>query len=146
MNTSTTFLIASVFGLLTSCSGTRPSNLGVQSGALQKCPEKPNCVVSSDGVGEEHAIEAILTNDDPQTSMQKLVSILNSMDGVTIISSEKNYLRAEFKSSLMGFVDDVEFYQASGSKKIQIRSASRVGYSDMGVNRKRMELIRKSFK
>jgi uncharacterized protein (DUF1499 family) len=64
------------------------------------------------------------------------------MEGSTIIEENNSYLYAEFKSKLMGYVDDVEFYLDSNTNSVQVRSASRLGKSDLGVNRKRVEEIR----
>jgi uncharacterized protein (DUF1499 family) len=68
------------------------------------------------------------------------------MKKTQIITEDKNYLYAEFTSAIMGFVDDVEFYLDEDAKLIQVRSASRLGKSDLGVNRKRIETIRTKLK
>jgi uncharacterized protein (DUF1499 family) len=68
------------------------------------------------------------------------------MKKTKIITENKNYLYAEFTSAIMGFVDDVEFYLDEGAKVIHVRSASRLGQSDLGVNRKRIETIRTKLK
>ena len=68
------------------------------------------------------------------------------MDRVTIITQNENYLYAEFTSAIMRFVDDVEFLYDPGQQVVQIRSASRLGKSDLGVNRKRIEFIRSALK
>ena len=73
-----------------------------------------------------------------------LYEVITAQKGATIISVQPDYLRAEFRSAIMGFVDDVEFYFPA-SPVIHLRSASRLGYSDLGVNRKRIESIRKLF-
>ncbi len=74
--------------------------------------------------------------------MAKLVALVKAMPRTTIVDSTDNYLYAEFASKLMGFVDDVEFYLDPAESVIQVRSASRLGESDLGVNRKRLEEIR----
>ena len=74
--------------------------------------------------------------------MAKLKGAIESLGKTKIITATDNYLYAEFTSALMGFVDDVEFLVDDGAKVIQVRSASRLGESDLGVNRKRIETIR----
>ncbi len=128
--------------MVLSFSGTRPTNLGVTDGKLAACPSSPNCVNSqtpqSDG---EHYIEPIACGD-VDTAMARLRSIVDSMARTTVVTESENYLYAEFKSALMGYVDDVEFYLDKAAGALQVRSASRVGKSDLGVNRKRIEAIR----
>jgi len=120
---------------LTACAGEPPQNIGVRDGKLTACPESPNCVSSYES-SEEHAIAALDAN------LNQIQQILLAMDGANIVEQSSNYLYAEFTSSLMGYVDDVEFLYDATSNTIQVRSASRVGYSDMGANRNRIEAIR----
>lgn len=134
---SRTPIVASLF----SFSGSRPKNLGIQDGKLASCPNSPNCV-SSFSEDAAHHIEALAYSDSPEQAFEKLTQILEIMDHVKIITSESDYIYAEFTSSLMGFVDDVEFYLDQPHSVIQVRSASRLGDSDLGVNRKRVEMIR----
>jgi uncharacterized protein (DUF1499 family) len=116
--------------------GTRPSNLGVKDGKLAACPGTPNCV-NSQSDNAQSKIDAL-----PGVSIAELKKVVTAMAGATVIKETDNYLYAEFKSKLMGYVDDVEFYLDSGSNSVQVRSASRLGKSDLGVNRKRVEEIR----
>lgn len=125
-------------------SGKRPNNLGVKDGQLAPCPNRPNCV-SSQSVSERHAIEPVIFTSDPEKEMIRLKNFLSEMKGVTIITAEDNYIYAECKTPLMGFVDDLEFYWDSESKVCHVRSASRLGYRDFGVNRDRIEKIRVLF-
>ena len=74
--------------------------------------------------------------------MADLKLVIRSIPRSIIIKETNNYLYAEFTSKLMGFVDDVEFYFDDDGKFIQVRSASRLGESDLGVNRQRIEEIR----
>jgi uncharacterized protein (DUF1499 family) len=117
-------------------SGKRPSNLGVKDGKLASCPGTPNCV-SSQSTKSQDKIAPL-----PMTSMAQLRKVVEGMELTKIIKETDNYLYAEFKSKLMGFVDDVEFYLDSKAKVIHVRSASRLGKSDLGANRKRVEEIR----
>lgn len=116
--------------------GTRPSNLGVKDGKLAACPGTPNCV-NSQSDDAQSKIAAL-----PGVSIAELKKVVTAMAGATVIEEKDNYLYAEFKSKLMGYVDDVEFYLDSSTNSLQVRSASRLGKSDLGVNRKRVEEIR----
>ena len=121
--------------------GKRPTNLGVQGGKLASCPSSPNCVSSQ--ASDNHAIAPLRFSGDAQAALRKLKAVVEAMPRTRIIDSKPDYLYAEFSTALMGFVDDVEFY--CDGKAIQVRSASRLGYSDLGVNRKRVEAIREAF-
>ena len=122
--------------------GKRPKNLGVTGGQLAPCPNKPNCV-SSQASDKAHHVSPLSANGGAGAAMQKLKTIVQGIPRTTVIESRPDYLYAEFATQLMGFVDDVEFYHDGQS--IHVRSASRLGYSDMGVNRKRVETIRAAF-
>jgi uncharacterized protein (DUF1499 family) len=129
--------------LIFSCAGKQPDNTGVQNGKLAVCPDKPNCV-SSQAADEKHAIAPLAYQGEKAASFDHLKNVINSYGGATIVEEKDNYLHVEFKSAVMGFVDDVEFYFPK-ENIIEVRSASRLGYSDFGVNRKRMEQLRKLF-
>jgi uncharacterized protein (DUF1499 family) len=117
-------------------SGTRPTNLGVKSGNLADCPSSPNCV-NSQSTNPQSQIDPL-----PLVSISDLKKVIETMERTTIIEATDSYLYAEFKSKLMGYVDDVEFYLDPAANVIQVRSASRLGQSDLGVNRQRIETIR----
>jgi uncharacterized protein (DUF1499 family) len=134
-------LEASAMGLFNFASD-RPTDLGVKAGQLTPCPDSPNCVVSQGGGDAEHSIAPLAYSGDPAQAMAKLVALVKAMPRTTIVESTDTYLYAEFASKLMGFVDDVEFYLDPAESVIQVRSASRLGKSDLGVNRKRVEEIR----
>ena len=126
---------------LFSFSGTRPTNLGVTAGNLLSCPNSPNCV-SSQSTDAEHKISPLTYTGDPAQALESLKAVVLSMPRTKIITAEANYLYAEFTSALMGYVDDVEFYLNADKNIIEVRSASRLGESDLGVNRDRVESIR----
>ncbi|MGB7443351.1 MAG: DUF1499 domain-containing protein [Coleofasciculaceae cyanobacterium] len=129
-------------GESTMFAGNRPTTIGVQSsGELAPCPGTPNCV-NSKAQNAEHAIEPLSYNSNPEQAMANLKTVIENMEKTTIIASTNIYLYAEFKSKLIGFVDDVEFLLDEKDQVIQVRSASRLGKSDLGVNRKRIEAIR----
>lgn len=117
-------------------SGTRPDDLGVNNGKLKSCPGTPNCV-SSQSDNAQEKVEPL-----PAVPISEIKKIVENMERTTIVTETDNYLYAEFKTKLMGFVDDVEFYLDNDASVIHVRSASRLGKSDLGVNRARVEEIR----
>ncbi|MBV1914581.1 MAG: DUF1499 domain-containing protein [Pseudomonadales bacterium] len=131
--------------LLTGCSGSPPMTLGVIDGKLPPCPDKPNCVVSHD-YDQEHFIDPLTYNGGFPEAYSGLIESIKQMDRSKIITRNSHYIHAEFTSRLMRYVDDVEFYFDPKDKQVQIRSASRIGHSDMGVNRERIDALRTLFK
>ena len=127
--------------LFLGCAGKRPADLGIVDGELKACPDSPNCV-SSRSLDAEHGIDSLAWESSPSEAVAKLKEIILAMDRTSIITETDDYLHAEFKSALLGFVDDVEFQIDGANKIIHVRSASRVGHSDLGVNRERIETIR----
>lgn len=121
--------------------GKRPNDLGAQDGKLAPCPNTPNCV-SSQSADAVHTIEPLTYKSTPQEALAQLKQVIQSLPRTKIITETNNYIYAEFTSAIMGFVDDVEFYLDAGAKVFHVRSASRLGKSDLGVNRKRIEVIR----
>jgi uncharacterized protein (DUF1499 family) len=136
---------ASLIGcmMMVSCAGQRPVNLGVQNSRLTDCPSKPNCV-NSQATDDDHAIAPFQYKGNKIAAFKRLKKVVESFERTTIIEEKENYLHVECRSAIMGFVDDVEFYFPE-ENVIHVRSASRLGYSDFGVNRKRMEKLRKLF-
>lgn len=120
--------------------GNRPTNLGVRAGKLAPCPQTPNCVCSQSL--DTHKIEPLTYSSTPTEAFADLKRVIQNLERTEIISETDNYLYVEFTSAIMRFVDDVEFYLDDRAKVIHVRSASRLGQSDLGVNRKRVESIR----
>ncbi|NJK35349.1 MAG: DUF1499 domain-containing protein [Oscillatoriales cyanobacterium SM2_2_1] len=129
---------------LFSFSGTRPNTLGISQGHLRDCPSSPNCV-SSQSFDPEHMI-APLAVPQPQRAIADLETILQGMERTKIVTKDDRYLYAEFASAIMGFVDDVEFFYNANQGWVEVRSASRLGESDLGVNRQRIETVRSRFR
>ena len=124
-------------------SGRKPSNLGVKEGRLANCPASPNCVCSQAPLSSKAYIAPLALNqDEAQETFNRLKKVLGDMKGVSIVKEEEQYIHAERKTAIMGFVDDLEFYLNVQDHCIDVRSASRLGYSDFGVNRKGVERIR----
>lgn len=130
---------------LVGCSVT-PPELGVSGETLKDCPITPNCFSSMDNDSQDNA--PIIFEGSRAKAREKLVGIINSLARTTIIEERSNYIRVEFRSQLIGFVDDVEFLlsQEQGDRtQIDFRSASRLGLSDLGVNKARMKKIKALF-
>ena len=118
---------------------------GLVEGMLSKCPNKPNCVCSEYKDDANHYIDPIsIPQNITFDTFSLLKNVIQDMGGNVHIKSD-NYLAATFTSAIFKFVDDLEIRIDSTQKVIHIRSASRVGYSDMGVNKKRTELLKKLF-
>ena len=126
--------------------GGRPSTLGVKEGKLAGPRKTPNSVVS-EGIESTHPayVAPIAFTGDPRTALAKLGAVLQVLDRVTIVKVEETYLYAEFRSKTLGYVDDFEARVDIAASVIHVRSASRLGYSDKGFNRSRVELIRTKF-
>jgi len=123
--------------------GQRPSTLGVIDGHLGGCPPTPNCVSSQSE--DFHYIAPLTYTTDRGTALARLTNIIQAQSNSAIIKATEDYIYSEFTSPIMGFVDDVEFYAPPDRAMIEVRSASRLGESDLGVNRQRIETIRSLF-
>lgn len=124
--------------------GTRPDNLGVRAGELAPCPSTPNCV-SSQSQDPAHEIAPLTYSSSTKKAMTDLKTVLQSFRRTKAIAQTENYLYTEFTIPVVGFVDDVEFFLDDNAKVIHVRSASRLGESDLGVNRGRIETLRAKF-
>ncbi len=124
---------------------TRPKNLGVADGRLAACLKSPNCV-STQATDSQHKIEAIAFDGSPDDAMRQLKSAIATIPRMEIVTETEDYIYAEATSLVFRFTDDVEFFIDQQAKIIHFRSASRVGHSDLGANRARMERIRKAFR
>jgi uncharacterized protein (DUF1499 family) len=131
--------VAGLFGGL--FAGTRPP--GVGTGTLAACPDTPNCVRSG-ATDPRHAIAPIGAAPPLERALAELVAIAAAMPGARVVASRPDYAHLEFETPLMGFVDDVEFAIDAAAGAIEVRSASRIGTSDFGVNRKRVEDLRRA--
>ena len=129
-------------GSLTACAGKPPPGLGVQEGRLAACPASPNCV-SSQADDDRHRIAPLALRGEPDVAWARLREILAARTDTRVAESRADYFRAEFRTRL-GFVDDGEFALDREAGVIHVRSASRVGYSDLGKNRERVEELREA--
>lgn len=121
-------------------SGAAPGRV---DGRLAPCPDRPNCVCSEYPEHRAHFIEPLaLERESPRETIREIRTVVDSLGGKTL-QSDDDYLAATFTSALFRFVDDVEFRVDAETGKVQVRSASRVGHSDLGANRERVERIRR---
>ncbi len=127
-------------------SGSRPTNLGFNAGKFAPPGWKPNSVSSTvDRSDEKHYITPLGYSGVGSDAWNKLAAVIKGIPRVTVVTTNANYIYAEFKSAGMGYVDDVEFALDEKSSVIQVRSASRLGIRDFDVNRNRVEAIRVQF-
>ena len=136
---------ALILFIISGCSGKRPDAIGLGPSGLSSCPKSPNCV-SSEAKDKQHAIESFCLKGDPDIDWSLVQDEIASMPGWTIVTSTANYIHAECKSRVFRFIDDLELHFNSSNGIISIRSASRIGYSDFGANRRRVEFLRSELK
>ena len=127
-----------------SWSATKPSDLGVHEGHLLPCPPIKNCVHSRSD-DRSCGVQPIRFRRSATDAMEHLRQLIQQMPRSKVVKSTDTYLHAEFTSPLFRFVDDAEFSFDTKREEIHFRSASRVGYSDLGANRDRMNAIREQF-
>ena len=124
----------------------RPSNLGVHDGRLAPPNRNPNNVSSQAPQDDaEHYVAPLKFRGSGAEALAALRKVVEAMERTLVLRHERDYLYAEFRSKLMGYVDDVEFYLEESDGVIHVRSASRLGRRDFGVNRARIEALRRRF-
>jgi len=116
--------------------GPVPINLGVHDGALAPCPTPAHCARADWPIQRSR-------DNAPQSALDRLLPVIEAMGGVEVVERSEGYLHATATSSLFGFVDDLELYADTEHGILQARSVSRLGDSDLGVNSKRLEMLRK---
>lgn len=140
-----TGVLAGQLGLL---KGTPPTDLGVHEGRLKPPSKTPNSVSSQASLYPDHpqrayaSIAPLLMKDDGAATLTRIASIIKTMNGAQIVKMDPDYLYAQFTTRIMKYVDDAEFWFDPAAGMIQVRSSSRLGSSDLGVNRERIEFIR----
>ena len=134
------FLVSETHLILASA----PDNLGLKNQLLLPCPRTPNCV-SSQEKNLLNRIQPITFEDSLEKAKERIYQVIISMHGTRIIIQNDFYWHVEFTTLILRFVDDLEFYFDGSQSIIHIRSASRRGYWDLGVNRRRVESIRSRF-
>jgi uncharacterized protein (DUF1499 family) len=117
---------------------------GLEAGRLRACPSSPNCVASESASGEA-LVAALPYRSDRAATERALASALATLPRTAIQRRQGDYWHVTSTTALFRFIDDVEFRFDDGAGLVQLRSASRVGYSDFGANRKRVEAIRAAY-
>ena len=112
---------------------------------LTPCPASPNCV-SSLATDDKHKVEPFMLAEVSEDSWKKITTIVTAIPRSKIVEEKTGYLHAEVRSLILRFVDHLELAVDQGSNRVDVRSASTLGYSDLGVNRKRVEMLRTQFK
>ena len=136
------FVISAVLLAVLSCAS-NPPKVQLVDGRLRPCPNSPNCV-SSESDSASSRVEPLTFQGPPEKAWSDLKETIREMGG-KIEEEHEGYLWATFTSRVFRFVDDVEFRMVSTDGIIHVRSASRVGYSDLGVNKRRVEKLRAVF-
>jgi len=137
-------LIPVVFLAGKSVMSSRPEDLGAKDGRLAGCPDSPNCV-STVATDDEHWVAPLTFDGTAEEAMVQLKGVIENMPRTLVVTANESYLHAEFTTWLFRYADDVEFQINTEENTIQIRSASRTGYFDLGANRTRVEAIRTAF-
>ena len=125
-----------------------PADIGVRDGRLKPPSATDNSVTSQAGLYPDHpqrayaAVEPLALRGDGPATLAKIKAIVEGMPGAQVVKSTPDYLYVQYTTKLMKYVDDVEFWFDPGAQTVQVRSASRVGKSDIGVNRKRVDAVR----
>ena len=145
-------LLGLAAGRLGLWAGQPPGDLGVREGRLKAPSANPNSVSSQAALWPGHAqlayasiaplAVAVAVAGDAAAAMAKVRSVVESTPGARVLQADAGYLRAEFTTPLMRYTDDVEFWFDSAAGVVQVRSASRLGEGDLGVNRARIEMLR----
>jgi len=128
---------------LLSCEARKIPEMGLVDGRLRPCPESPNCVCSE--YQGKPFVEPLYFDESGEQAWERAKRVLREIGG-RIKIEENGYLRAVFTSKIFRFRDDVEMRLEADKRRIHVRSSSRIGYYDFGVNRKRVEKIRQAFK
>lgn len=131
-------------GLLAGCAGQPPAGLGSAARGLAPCPDSPNCV-SSQADEPRQRVPPLQFQRPAAATHAAVVAVVREWPRARVTLEEPGYVRSEFTSRWLGFVDDVEFWWADGGV-VHVRSASRLGYSDFGVNRERVESLREAIR
>lgn len=133
-------VIALAFLTLFGCGGEMKQNSTLADGIFQSCPSSPNCVSSMEE-GKQY-IQPLSYSGEVNEALSIIKREIASLSDVSLVEQNDHYLHYAFKSKLFRFVDDFEIYLPDGQQVVHLRSASRLGYYDFGVNRKRVETIK----
>jgi uncharacterized protein (DUF1499 family) len=131
--------------ILWGCSGSPTKRHNSESSGFLDCPDSPNCV-SSLAKNPKHRVEPFKLKKDPKTSWDIIQKTVGSLPRTKIVTADNSDIHAECRSMIFRFVDDLTFHLTPSNDIIHVRSASRIGYSDFGVNRRRVENLRKKLR
>ncbi len=131
-----------VIAVVLCCASWPAAALGLVDGKLSPCPSAPHCV-SSQSADPAHGVAPLAFTGEPAAAWARLKAVLAKIPRLKIVEEKDGYLRLVATSKIMRFKDDVEFALLPGATAIEVRSSSRIGYHDMGANRKRVESIRR---
>ena len=135
-------LVMAVILTSTACAGVE--NIGMTEGKLAPCPDSPNCV-STQSEEKGHAMKPLPYLQTREASREKILSILKDMKRTEIVKLTESYIHVECRTALLHFMDDVAFFLDDTTRVVHFRSASRVGYYDFGLNRRRMKRISEKY-
>jgi len=146
-------LVAAVFvaGQAGFLAGKEPPDLGVKDGRLKPPSLTENSVSSQAGLYPDHPMKAYAEiapfkfTGEGRAAIDRIKRIVETTEGARIVRADPTYLYAQFQTRWLKFVDDAEFFADEGAKVVHVRSASRIGRGDLGVNRARIEAIRARF-
>lgn len=140
-----TALTFAAISSLAGCAAAPPRHFLSQSGSLMPCPSAPHCVSSEAARDNNHYVPPLAYSVSKARAYKALLAVLQHMKRTRIVTQKPDYIHATVTSAVFGFVDDVTFRFQPQDKRIQMKSASRVGYYDFGVNGRRAAYIRKRF-
>ncbi len=123
----------------------RPATLGLHGDRLADCPASPNCVCS-EASDAEHRIAPLELAVEPVQAWEELGRVVSALPRTRVVTRTESYLHAEVRSRFFGFVDDLELQLRPAEQRIAVRSASRLGHSDLGVNRRCVEALRSTLR
>jgi len=128
-------------------SNKRPAGLGMTNGQFRPCPNTPNCVSTQVAKTDKlHYMEPLTFTGSARDAIAKAAQIISQQKRARIVQQTADYLHAEFRIAFFGFIDDVEIFADEHAHLLHFRSASRVGRSDLGVNRRRMRRLSNLFR
>ena len=125
-----------VLGYGASCASRTPGDLGLVEGRLRPCPKSPNCVSSEDA---RRDVDAFILPGDPEDDFRALVELIAGRPRAELVTFEEDYAHLIFRTAFFRFTDDLELRLDRERSRVHVRSASRIGHSDLGANRKRVE-------
>jgi uncharacterized protein (DUF1499 family) len=136
-------MLTSFLPLLNGCGGSRKAaQVGLIAGLLRPCPGSPNCV-SSAATDDKQRVEPLQLLVAPPEAWETVKQTIPALARTQIVSVTANYIHAECRSAVFGFIDDLELHLQADQQQIAVRSVARLGYYDFGVNRQRVEELRR---